>query len=182
MRRGLTQTQKLRISIRRYPPGSAVPCNATVSLRVRYWIGEACGLVRRKLTVGVTLIRIRSILEPHGVLEMKSKDFRINYERLSVYLRCLTHAFMRPGLKPFIASPGPNSSTLTPLKSGRPWAISVSLAYARRLFVEDLREHITMILGLDKPHRVAIVGAGVGDCAGKLRGFRGLILLWWLCS
>lgn len=27
-------------------------------------------------------------------------------------------------------------------------------------YVEDLREHITKILGLDKPHRVGIVGAG----------------------
>lgn len=38
--------------------------------------------------------------------------------------------------------------------------------------VEDLREHITRILGLDKPHRVAIVGAGrLGTALANYKGF-----------
>jgi redox-sensing transcriptional repressor len=39
-------------------------------------------------------------------------------------------------------------------------------------FVDDLRQHITKILGLDKPHRVAIVGAGrLGEALANYKGF-----------
>jgi redox-sensing transcriptional repressor len=39
-------------------------------------------------------------------------------------------------------------------------------------FVADLRNHITKILGLDKPHRVAIVGAGrLGTALANYKGF-----------
>jgi len=39
-------------------------------------------------------------------------------------------------------------------------------------YVEDLREHITKILGLDKPHRVGIVGAGrLGTALANYKGF-----------
>jgi redox-sensing transcriptional repressor len=39
-------------------------------------------------------------------------------------------------------------------------------------FVADLRDHITKILGLDKPHRVAIVGAGrLGTALANYKGF-----------
>ena len=39
-------------------------------------------------------------------------------------------------------------------------------------FVDDLRDHITKILGLDKPHRVAIVGAGrLGEALANYKGF-----------
>src|SRR6185312_7314317 len=38
--------------------------------------------------------------------------------------------------------------------------------------VADLREHITRILGLDKPHRVGIVGAGrLGTALANYKGF-----------
>src|ERR1700694_1880675 len=39
-------------------------------------------------------------------------------------------------------------------------------------FVDDLRQHITKILGLDKPHCVAIVGAGrLGEALANYKGF-----------
>lgn len=39
-------------------------------------------------------------------------------------------------------------------------------------YVEDLRDHITKILGLDKPHRVGIVGAGrLGTALANYNGF-----------
>jgi redox-sensing transcriptional repressor len=39
-------------------------------------------------------------------------------------------------------------------------------------YVDDLREHITNILGLDKPHRVGIIGAGrLGTALANYQGF-----------
>ena len=39
-------------------------------------------------------------------------------------------------------------------------------------YVDDLREHITKILGLDRPHRVGIIGAGrLGTALAHYNGF-----------
>src|SRR5216117_1842613 len=80
--------------------------------------------------------------------------------RLSVYLRCLNE-LASAGIKTV------SSKELAEQFNLNSAQIRKDLGYFGEFgargtgyFIEDLRAHLTKILGLDKPHRVGIVGAG----------------------
>lgn len=104
---------------------------------------------------------------------MKSEKIsELTTNRLSVYLRCLNTLF-EAGIKSI------SSQALAEQFNLNSAQIRKDLGYFGEFgvrgvgyYVEDLREHITRILGLDKPHRVAIVGAGrLGTALANYRGF-----------
>ena len=104
---------------------------------------------------------------------MKSEKIsELTTNRLSVYLRCL-NTLSTAGIKSI------SSQALAEQFNLNSAQIRKDLGYfgefgVRGLgyHVEDLRQHITKILGLDKPHRVAIVGAGrLGTALANYRGF-----------
>ena len=104
---------------------------------------------------------------------MKSEKIsELTTNRLSVYLRCL-NTLCAAGLKSI------SSQALAEQFNLNSAQIRKDLGYfgefgVRGLgyHVEDLRNHITKILGLDKPHRVGIVGAGrLGTALANYRGF-----------
>jgi len=104
---------------------------------------------------------------------MKSEKIsELTTNRLSVYLRCL-NTLSAAGIKSI------SSQALAEQFNLNSAQIRKDLGYfgefgVRGLgyHVEDLREHITKILGLDKPHRVGIVGAGrVGTALAHYKGF-----------
>ena len=92
---------------------------------------------------------------------MKSEKIsELTTSRLSVYLRCL-NALDAAGIKTI------SSQALAEQFNLNSAQIRKDLGYFGEFgvrgvgyYVEDLRDHITKILGLDKPHRVGIVGAG----------------------
>ena len=92
---------------------------------------------------------------------MKSEKIsELTTSRLSVYLRCL-NALDAAGIKTI------SSQALAEQFNLNSAQIRKDLGYFGEFgvrgvgyYVEDLRDHITNILGLDKPHRVGIVGAG----------------------
>lgn len=92
---------------------------------------------------------------------MKSEKIsELTTSRLSVYLRCL-NALYAAGIKTI------SSQALAEQFHLNSAQIRKDLGYFGEFgvrgvgyYVEDLREHITKILGLDHPHRVGIVGAG----------------------
>jgi len=92
---------------------------------------------------------------------MKSEKIsELTTSRLSVYLRCL-NALDAAGIKTI------SSQALAEQFNLNSAQIRKDLGYFGEFgvrgvgyYVEDLRDHITTILGLDKPHRVGIVGAG----------------------
>src|SRR6202171_6603861 len=92
---------------------------------------------------------------------MKSEKIsELTHNRLSVYLRCL-NTLAAAEIKSI------SSQALAEQFNLNSAQIRKDLGYFGEFgvrgvgyFVDDLREHITKILGLDKPHRVAIVGAG----------------------
>jgi redox-sensing transcriptional repressor len=90
----------------------------------------------------------------------REKISELTTNRLSVYLRCLNE----------LASAGINrvsSQELAEQFNLNSAQIRKDLGYFGEFgvrgtgyFIDDLRAHLTKILGLDKPHRVGIVGAG----------------------
>src|SRR4026208_2233095 len=95
------------------------------------------------------------------MLLMKSEKIsELTTSRLSVYLRCL-NALHAAGIKTV------SSQALAEQFNLNSAQIRKDLGYFGEFgvrgvgyYVEDLRDHITVILGLDRPHRVGIVGAG----------------------
>jgi len=92
---------------------------------------------------------------------MKSEKIsELTTARLSVYLRCLNELH-EAGIKTI------SSQALAEQFNLNSAQIRKDLGYFGEFgvrgvgyYVDDLREHITNILGLDSPHRVGIVGAG----------------------
>jgi redox-sensing transcriptional repressor len=91
---------------------------------------------------------------------------------LSVYLRCL-NALHAAGIKTI------SSQALAEQFNLNSAQIRKDLGYFGEFgvrgvgyYVEDLRDHITKILGLDTPHRVGIIGAGrLGTALANYNGF-----------
>ncbi len=104
---------------------------------------------------------------------MKSEKIsELTTDRLSVYLRCL-NLLAAAGIKTI------SSQALADQFNLNSAQIRKDLAYFGEFgvrgvgyFVEDLRQHITKILGLDTAHRVGIVGAGnLGTALANYHGF-----------
>lgn len=104
---------------------------------------------------------------------MKSEKIsELTTNRLSVYLRCL-NTLSTAGIKSV------SSQVLAEQFNLNSAQIRKDLGYFGEFgvrgvgyYIEDLREHITKILGLDKPHRVGIVGAGrLGTALANYKGF-----------
>ena len=104
---------------------------------------------------------------------MKSEKIsELTTNRLSVYLRCL-NLLAGAGIKTI------SSQALADQFNLNSAQIRKDLAYFGEFgvrgvgyFVEELREHITKILGLDRAHRVGIVGAGnLGAALANYNGF-----------
>src|SRR5919202_5911452 len=104
---------------------------------------------------------------------MKSEKIsELTTNRLSVYLRCL-NLLAAAGIKTV------SSQSLADQFNLNSAQIRKDLAYFGEFgvrgvgyFVEDLRKHITKILGLDNAHRVGIVGAGnLGTALANYKGF-----------
>jgi redox-sensing transcriptional repressor len=104
---------------------------------------------------------------------MKSEKIsELTTSRLSVYLRCL-NALHTAGIKTI------SSQALAERFNLNSAQIRKDLGYFGEFgvrgvgyYVEDLRDHITKILGLDSPHRVGIVGAGrLGTALANYNGF-----------
>ena len=90
----------------------------------------------------------------------REKISELTTNRLSVYLRCLND-LAAAGIKTV------SSQELAEQFNLNSAQIRKDLGYFGEFgvrgvgyFIEDLRKHLTKILGLDKPHRVGIVGAG----------------------
>jgi redox-sensing transcriptional repressor len=90
----------------------------------------------------------------------KEKISELTTNRLSVYLRCLNE-LAAAGIKTV------SSQELAEQFNLNSAQIRKDLGYFGEFgvrgtgyFIEDLRNHLTKILGLDQPHRVGIVGAG----------------------
>src|SRR5262245_9444329 len=103
---------------------------------------------------------------------MKSEKIsELTTSRLSVYLRCL-NALDAAGIKTI------SSQALAEQFNLNSAQIRKDLGYFGEFgvrgvgyYVEDLRDHITKILGLDKPHRVGIVGTGrLGSALANYNG------------
>src|SRR5713226_6380982 len=90
----------------------------------------------------------------------REKISELTTNRLSVYLRCLNE-LASAGIKTV------SSQELAEQFNLNSAQIRKDLGYFGEFgvrgigyFVDDLREHLTKILGLDRPHCVGIVGAG----------------------
>jgi redox-sensing transcriptional repressor len=114
-------------------------------------------------------VRVSAIL----IALMKAeKVSELTTSRLSVYLRCL-NALHSAGIKTI------SSQALAEQFNLNSAQIRKDLGYFGEFgvrgvgyYVDDLREHITKILGLDSPHRVGIVGAGrLGTALANYNGF-----------
>jgi redox-sensing transcriptional repressor len=104
---------------------------------------------------------------------MKSEKIsELTTSRLSVYLRCL-NTLQAAGIKTI------SSQALAEQFHLNSAQIRKDLGYFGEFgvrgvgyYVADLRDHITKILGLDRPHRVGIVGAGrLGTALANYNGF-----------
>ena len=104
---------------------------------------------------------------------MKSEKIsELTTSRLSVYLRCL-NTLQAAGIKTV------SSQALAEQFNLNSAQIRKDLGYFGEFgvrgvgyYVEDLRDHITKILGLDSPHRVGIIGAGrLGTALANYNGF-----------
>lgn len=104
---------------------------------------------------------------------MKSEKIsELTTNRLSVYLRCLNR-LAAEGIKTV------SSQSLADQFNLNSAQIRKDLAYFGEFgvrgvgyFVEELRQHITKILGLDSAHRVGIIGAGrLGTALANYNGF-----------
>src|SRR5207247_7969273 len=90
----------------------------------------------------------------------REKISELTTNRLSVYLRCLNE-LNAAGIKTI------SSQELAEQFNLNSAQIRKDLGYFGEFgvrgtgyFIDDLREHLIKILGLDKPHRVGIIGAG----------------------
>src|SRR6266704_1357410 len=90
----------------------------------------------------------------------REKISELTTNRLSVYLRCLNE-LRAAGIKTI------SSQELAEQFNLNSAQIRKDLGYFGEFgvrgtgyFIEDLRKHLIKILGLDKPHRVGIIGAG----------------------
>src|SRR5919106_3929400 len=100
------------------------------------------------------------------------KISELTTSRLSVYLRCLNTLYAA-GIKTI------SSQALAEQFHLNSAQIRKDLGYFGEFgvrgvgyYVDELREHITKILGLDRPHRVGIVGAGkLGTALANYNGF-----------
>lgn len=100
------------------------------------------------------------------------KISELTTNRLSVYLRCL-NTLAAAGIKTI------SSQSLAEQFHLNSAQIRKDLAYFGEFgvrgvgyFVEELRQHITKILGLDMAHRVGIIGAGnLGSALANYNGF-----------
>jgi redox-sensing transcriptional repressor len=117
--------------------------------------------------------QIKAILTTNGSPQMKSEKIsELTTNRLSVYLRCL-NTLAAAGIKTI------SSQALAEQFNLNSAQIRKDLGYFGEFgvrgvgyYVADLREHITNILGLDRPHRVGIVGAGrLGTALANYNGF-----------
>lgn len=106
---------------------------------------------------------------------MKSEKIsELTTNRLSVYLRCL-NTLAAAGIKTI------SSQMLAEQFNLNSAQIRKDLGYFGEFgvrgvgyYVDDLREHIRNILGLDRPHRVGIIGAGrLGTALANYQGFGG---------
>jgi redox-sensing transcriptional repressor len=106
---------------------------------------------------------------------MKSEKIsELTTNRLSVYLRCL-NALSDAGIKTV------SSQALAEQFNLNSAQIRKDLGYFGEFgvrgvgyYVDDLRDHITKILGLDTPRRVGIIGAGrLGTALANYQGFGG---------
>src|SRR5205085_5921522 len=112
------------------------------------------------------------ILAAIGPSMKSEKISELTTSRLSVYLRCL-NALHAAGIKTI------SSQALAEQFNLNSAQIRKDLGYFGEFgvrgvgyYVDDLREHITKILGLDSPHRVGIVGAGrLGTALANYNGF-----------
>src|SRR4051794_6833520 len=104
---------------------------------------------------------------------MKSEKIsELTTSRLSVYLRCL-NVLYAAGIKTI------SSQALAEQFNLNSAQIRKDLGYFGEFgvrgvgyYVDNLREHITKILGLDFPHRVGIIGAGrLGTALANYNGF-----------
>lgn len=104
---------------------------------------------------------------------MKSEKIsELTTNRLSVYLRCL-NTLSAAGIKSI------SSQALAEQFNLNSAQIRKDLGYFGEFgvrgvgyYIEDLRAQITKILGLDRPHRVGIVGAGrLGTALANYKGF-----------
>src|SRR6266508_1229931 len=104
---------------------------------------------------------------------MKSEKIsELTTNRLSVYLRCL-NTLSAAGIKSI------SSQALAEQFNLNSAQIRKDLGYFGEFgvrgvgyYVEDLRDYITNILGLDTPHRVGIIGAGrLGTALANYNGF-----------
>src|SRR5437870_13806302 len=101
----------------------------------------------------------------------RPKISELTTNRLSVYLRCLNE-LATAGIKTVSSKELADQFNLNSAQ------IRKDLGYFGEFgvrgtgyFIEDLRAHLTKILGLDRPHRVGIVGArrwrtGLADSQG----------------
>ena len=108
-----------------------------------------------------------------GFPQMKSEKIsELTTSRLSVYLRCL-NTLSAAGINTI------SSQALAEQFNLNSAQIRKDLGYFGEFgvrgvgyYVRDLREHITEILGLDRPHRVGIIGAGrLGTALANYQGF-----------
>ena len=107
-----------------------------------------------------------------GALMKSEKISELTTSRLSVYLRCL-NTLQAAGIKTI------SSQALAQQFNLNSAQIRKDLGYFGEFgvrgvgyYVEDLRDHITKILGLDSPHRVGILGAGrLGTALADYNGF-----------
>lgn len=104
---------------------------------------------------------------------MKSEKIsELTTARLSVYLRCL-NSLQVAGIRTI------SSQSLAQQFNLNSAQIRKDLGYFGEFgvrgvgyYVDELRDHITKILGLDNPHRVGIVGAGrLGTALANYNGF-----------
>src|SRR5260370_8239070 len=102
----------------------------------------------------------------------REKISELTTNRLSVYLRCLNE-LASAGIKTV------SSQELAEQFNLNSAQIRKDLGYFGEFgvrgtgyFINDLREHLTKILGLDKPHHVGIVGPGrLGTALANYNGF-----------
>jgi redox-sensing transcriptional repressor len=104
---------------------------------------------------------------------MKSEKIsELTTNRLSVYLRCL-NTLAAAGIKTISSQALAKQFNLSSAQ------IRKDLGYFGEFgvrgvgyYVEDLHDHITQILGLNRPHRVGIIGAGrLGTALANYNGF-----------
>ena len=105
---------------------------------------------------------------------MKSEKIsELTTSRLSVYLRCL-NLLAAAGIKTISSQALADQFRLNSAQIRKDLAHfgefgTRGVGYS----VEELRRHLTQILGLDKPHRVGIIGAGnLGSALANYNGFR----------